>query len=701
MENVNIKNEVIDSLHITQVLSDMQVGFWVIELPDHSAPKMYGDKTMYAILGIDTLSPEEVYEHWTRNIDPKYMELVVQTVEAIKRGETSEVKYLWQHPKKGWIWVRCGGYLDETYKEGSRFKGWHYDLTNELETDVMDISHDIVDAKKLKLYSPYIIENIEELYEIDSETLQLNTIFYEKNKYHQIEEGKDIFYAIKKQVHPDYIERLNNVFQPASLKKIIDEKQMRQIECKVKTISGEYCWVEAKVFSVDIMGSSKLLFCISNISDKKRVDDLTNEKNEMVNAFYNVYTSIVEINLGTEKAYVLKSNTEELQGIFSVKEFYKLIIERFAIDSEKNAIKRFFNIGNLKSIVERREKYSFDFQLKEEGKKFKWKRIEVLLVPDNKEKLYLVFSDVDEQHMMDSILKNFVFNNNDYLYYVDAKNNSFLSFYRNDEKGISPSQSGDDYESVMIDYTKKYAAPEDMHKLIEFMKPEYMAKRLQNEDSYKLEAGMIDDDGSYRRKEVTIQSYDKENEILFIIRKDITKEYLKQKNQKESLENAKRMADTDSLTNLYNRKGACREIEKRLSEMGDEQDAFIIMDLDNFKAVNDCLGHLQGDELLRKTAKTLKENFRKTDVIARLGGDEFIIYMKDIKDQKTVVKAAEKLLANLQVTYPWKTGNINISASVGIAIAPMDGICFEELYEKSDKALYNAKREGKNRFSFF
>ena len=114
------------------------------------------------------------------------------------------------------------------------------------------------------------------------------------------------------------------------------------------------------------------------------------------------------------------------------------------------------------------------------------------------------------------------------------------------------------------------------------------------------------------------------------------------------------------------------------------------------------LGHSQGDEIAaKKIAKTLEENFRKTDIIARLGGDEFIIYMKDIKCRKAVVNAVEKLLDKLQLSYPAEKGNIHVSASMGIALVPFDGIRFEDLYIKSDKALYSSKRQGKNGYSFF
>ena len=110
-------SEMMDLLHIKQVLAHMQVGFWTIEIPLQGAPKLYGDATIHTVLGVevDALTPEKLYEHWMKNIDSKYLEIVVQTVEALKQGIPSEVKYLWNHPQKGWLWVRCGGYLDKAY----------------------------------------------------------------------------------------------------------------------------------------------------------------------------------------------------------------------------------------------------------------------------------------------------------------------------------------------------------------------------------------------------------------------------------------------------------------------------------------------------------------------------------------------------------------------------------------------------------
>lgn len=83
--------EMMDILHITQVLATMQVGFWTIELPKHGAPKMYGDATILIVLGVETdaLTPEALYEHWMKHIDSKYLGIVMQTVEALKQGKPS------------------------------------------------------------------------------------------------------------------------------------------------------------------------------------------------------------------------------------------------------------------------------------------------------------------------------------------------------------------------------------------------------------------------------------------------------------------------------------------------------------------------------------------------------------------------------------------------------------------------------------
>lgn len=111
-------------------------------------------------------------------------------------------------------------------------------------------------------------------------------------------------------------------------------------------------------------------------------------------------------------------------------------------------------------------------------------------------------------------------------------------------------------------------------------------------------------------------------------------------------------AERDQLTGLYNRAASERNINTSLSiGARDMKSAFLLIDLDNFKEINDTMGHVQGDLVLREVAEILRSSFRKTDIVGRLGGDEFIVLMRDIKSQENVRSSAEKLLGLLRRTY--------------------------------------------------
>ncbi len=162
-------------------------------------------------------------------------------------------------------------------------------------------------------------------------------------------------------------------------------------------------------------------------------------------------------------------------------------------------------------------------------------------------------------------------------------------------------------------------------------------------------------------------------------------------------------AERDPLTGLYN-KGTTKElIEKKLEEINakDDFDALIMLDLDNFKAINDNLGHAMGDSVLIETANHLKANFKGRDIIGRIGGDEFVIYMNDVNEVKNVQLHGYKLNRLLTKDYPCDGGTISVTASIGIAIAGLHGKTFQELYENADKALYKTKKNGKNGCTLF
>ncbi len=163
---------------------------------------------------------------------------------------------------------------------------------------------------------------------------------------------------------------------------------------------------------------------------------------------------------------------------------------------------------------------------------------------------------------------------------------------------------------------------------------------------------------------------------------------------------AQNEANRDPLTGLWNRKYTSFEVNRKLSQPQATGVAFMV-DIDNFKGINDNYGHIFGDDILIKISKVISEIVRQNDIACRIGGDEFFLYFNNVDSPETIQILATRLInaLNEKVKYPDKTRGA--AASIGIAVAPKDGNDFEVLYAKADKALYHAKNNGKNIYHFF
>lgn len=157
-------------------------------------------------------------------------------------------------------------------------------------------------------------------------------------------------------------------------------------------------------------------------------------------------------------------------------------------------------------------------------------------------------------------------------------------------------------------------------------------------------------------------------------------------------ENAK-----DVLTGLRNRTALKEQLSFWLS---DKIKGYLFMiDIDNFKVINDTKGHAAGDEMLRRFAEVLLTIFRSTDLVGRIGGDEFVVYMPDTQDMEIAEKRAQEIMEKL--TEMSITEGTELSVSIGIAGCPEDGSEYEQLLRKADIAMYNAKTKGKKRYCFY
>ena len=173
--------------------------------------------------------------------------------------------------------------------------------------------------------------------------------------------------------------------------------------------------------------------------------------------------------------------------------------------------------------------------------------------------------------------------------------------------------------------------------------------------------------------------------------------------EKKNQELLEQRAERDSLTDLYNKAKIRKLVEKHIRHSADggapkEEAAFLIIDIDDFKSINDTYGHLYGDEVLIKIANVLLISTGLEDYTGRIGGDEFCIFCRGENAGQRAVETAERIS---RMSDQVQLSGRRVTLSMGIARYPEDASSYEELYQKADQALYRVKRSGKNAFSVY
>ncbi len=159
-------------------------------------------------------------------------------------------------------------------------------------------------------------------------------------------------------------------------------------------------------------------------------------------------------------------------------------------------------------------------------------------------------------------------------------------------------------------------------------------------------------------------------------------------------------AERDGLTGLYNKATIASKVNEHLKK--GKIGALYMLDLDNFKSINDNMGHSAGDEVLMEVAHSISSIFRSKDLVGRIGGDEFVVFLLDTCNEEIISAKAKALCKVLNKKYHAKNGvDIEISSSIGIAYGYKDGNEFETLFHNADLAMYNSKSKGKNAYTIF
>ena len=223
---------------------------------------------------------------------------------------------------------------------------------------------------------------------------------------------------------------------------------------------------------------------------------------------------------------------------------------------------------------------------------------------------------------------------------------------------------------------------------------EFCAAMDRGDERISYEVRQVSDESAFIWfRYVGIPVYDKDHKPYKIMGKtlDITGE-------KKNQELLKQKAERDSLTDLYNKAKMRKLVEKHIRQADDTEGAFIIVDIDDFKTINDTCGHLYGDEVLIKIANTILISAGMEDYAGRIGGDEFCVFCRGKNVGQHAVETAERIS---RMADQIQLSGRRVTLSMGISRYPEDASSYEELYQKADQALYRVKRSGKNAFSVY
>ncbi|HZK27615.1 MAG TPA: sensor domain-containing diguanylate cyclase, partial [Thermoclostridium sp.] len=206
--------------------------------------------------------------------------------------------------------------------------------------------------------------------------------------------------------------------------------------------------------------------------------------------------------------------------------------------------------------------------------------------------------------------------------------------------------------------------------------------------------GILGLNSSRPLKEWNIDSYDFIEIVANVVSDMILKNKAERKNEF--------FANYDLLTRLPNRVLFTDRLEQamKLSKRTEKLVAVVLMDVDEFKTINDTLGHSMGDRILVEVAKRLSQINREYDTVSRFGGDEFIIILNQVSHISDVTKIMDKIMRDITKPLKFEGKELFITASAGVALYPQDGEDAETLIKHADTAMYSAKKTGKNRYSF-
>jgi diguanylate cyclase (GGDEF)-like protein/PAS domain S-box-containing protein len=243
-----------------------------------------------------------------------------------------------------------------------------------------------------------------------------------------------------------------------------------------------------------------------------------------------------------------------------------------------------------------------------------------------------------------------------------------------------------------------YVHPEDRLTFLQFTEFGNIREKVKQDGYAYCECKLRDEiGGDFIYSSITILPVEDDYYLYCVMNIDSR---IKQTVLEEENKYLQKKAERDSLTSLLNRAATEAAVEFYLTKCGLESHcAMMVLDIDDFKAINDTYGHLQGDQLLIGISDILLQHTRKSDVVGRFGGDEFIVFITDTQNDEVVIKKIHDFATEIRGLSEKLGFNLPVSVSFGVTITSKENTTFGEMFYTADKALYMAKRGGKDRYA--
>lgn len=333
----------------------------------------------------------------------------------------------------------------------------------------------------------------------------------------------------------------------------------------------------------------------------------------------------------------------------------------------------------------------------------RWLEVHYSTVFSNGKPLFAVlsYSDVTERQEKDLIYKKWQQsltgkNPDEYtLFYCNITQNASQATWEGNLLHVDFDKHRQTFSDRTLEYAEQHILEEDSSAYIALLNTDTMlANYYRGMRNKTLEYREKLPGGGVRWLQLTIElvEYPSSSDV---------EAYLMYENIDEDKKNLqmKARAETDSLTGILNRIAFAERMNRILGQRRhDILYALFMLDIDDFKLVNDSFGHIVGDKALKEVGSRLQSILRSGDLVGRLGGDEFLVCLCDMRDMASISRKANYLCKKLNEPFDCISG---LSSSIGIAVCPDDGESFETLYRKADIALYHAKQMGKSRSAFY